>query len=114
MTLFRIFLFALLATVVLYTIPVIMNHGMGLFPIFFNDIMAMAWPGQFNLDFLGFLMLSALWVSWRHHFAPVGLLLGLIALTCGIPFLTTYLLIASFRVNGDVKALLLGEKRAAA
>lgn len=115
MTLFRTFLVALFLAVVLYTIPVVMNHGLGrLFSIFFGDIQAMSWPGQFNLDFFGFLLLSALWVAWRHHFKPVGLLLGLIASVSGIPFLTAYLFIASFKADGDVKVLLLGEQRAAA
>ena len=55
MTLFRIFLGAFLLTLVAYTIIVINNHGMQLFPAFFGAIFAMNWFGQFNLDFLGFL-----------------------------------------------------------
>jgi len=113
MTLFRLFLAALLVAVIAYTIPVVMNHGLGLIPIFFGDIQAMEWPGQFNMDFAGYLLLSALWVSWRHHFKPVGLLLGVIAFFGGIPFLTSYLLIASFKSNGEINALLLGPQRAA-
>jgi hypothetical protein len=57
------------------------------------------------------LALSALWLAWRHNFSPAGLLLGLVGLFGGAFFLSAYLLIVSFRVNGDIKALLLGEAR---
>ena len=109
---FRVLLAAILATVVAYTAVVISNHGMNLLPVFFGDIAKMEWPGQFNLDFLGFLVLSAFWLSWRHHFSTGGLLLGLLGLFGGVPVLCAYLLGASVRANGDVKVLLLGRKRA--
>ena len=72
----------------------------------------MGWPGQFNLDFMGFLTLSALWVSWRHQFSPAGLALGLVAFFGGMPFLSAYLLVHTYRTNGDICALLLGPGRA--
>ena len=105
-----VFLIALTVCILI----VIANHGMGLVPTFFNDMAAMAWPGQFNLDFMGFLILSALWVGWRHEYSLIGWVLTPLALTGGGLFLTIYLLIMSFRVNGDLKALLIGERRAAA
>ncbi len=111
---FRVLLGAIFATVVVYTSVVIANHGMGLFPVFFDDIAKMEWPGQFNMDFSGFLLLSAFWLAWRHHFSPFGLALGLVGLFGGVPVLTTYLLVASFTVNGDASALLLGPSRARA
>lgn len=114
MTAFRVLLVVILVTVVAYTVVVVANHGMGLYPIFFGDIARMEWPGQFNLDFLGFLILSGFWLAWRHHFSPAGLVLGVFGVTGGVPVLTAYLLVASFQVNGDVKALLLGKARAAA
>ena len=76
MTLFRLFLVAVIATVGAYTTVTIANHGMGLYPIFFGDIAEMAWPGQFNLDFLFFLIFSGFWVAWRHEFSVAGLVLG--------------------------------------
>ena len=112
MTAFRAFLFAIFASIVVYTSIVIANNGIGLLPIFFRDIAAMGWPGQFNLDFTGFLALSALWLAWRHHFSPLGLALGVLGFFGGAPVLTGYLLATSFAVDGDVKALLLGSKRA--
>ncbi len=69
---FRIFLVCIFTAIVVYTVVVIANHGMGLFAVFFGDMAKMAWPGQFNLDFMGFLMLSGLWLAWRHHFSPPG------------------------------------------
>ena len=114
MNAFRVLLAAILVTIVAYTIPVIANHGMGLIPIFFGDMLKMGWPGQFNLDFLGFLVLSGFWLAWRHQFTPAGLALGVLGLFGGAPVLTAYLLIASYRVDGDVGALLLGPDRARA
>lgn len=65
MTMFRIFLVILLANIVIYTVPVVANHGLNLLPIFFGDIVKMEWPGQFNLDFFGFLI-------FVRHFGPLG------------------------------------------
>ena len=114
MTLLRIYVAIFLIVLLIYTGIVIASHGMGLVQIFFGDMSAMTWPGQFNLDFMGFLLLSGLWVSWRHNYSPIGLLLTPLAVFGGMGFLCTYLLIESFRVNGDLKALLIGEARAAA
>jgi hypothetical protein len=112
MTIFRLILAAWLAVLTAYTAVVIANHGFGLFEVFFGDILSMGWPGQFNLDFLGFLFLSGLWVSWRHHFSPAGLALGVVALLGGIPFLTIYLLVVSRAPDCDMKMILLGSQRA--
>lgn len=112
MAAFRLLLVAIFAVVVVYTGVVIANHGMNLLPIFFGDIARMEWPGQFNMDFLGFLALSALWLSWRHRFSAGGLLLGLLGFFGGVPVLTAYLFAASMAAHGDVKVLLLGPTRA--
>ncbi|MDJ0787985.1 MAG: hypothetical protein QNK05_14345 [Myxococcota bacterium] len=113
MTGFRILLSVLLAVVVVYTGIVIVNHGMGLIPIFFGAMAEMTWQGQFNLDFMGFLVLSATWLAWRNHFSPAGLALGVGGLFLGIPFLTTYLLIVS-RGTDSFAELFLGKERARA
>lgn len=111
MNAFRVFLAVLLLVLILYSGLVISNHGLGLFPVFFGDIRTMAWPGQFNLDFTFMLMLSALWVGWRHNFSPIGLGLGLLALFGGSLFLATYLLVLSWRAQGDLSRILLGNER---
>ncbi len=112
MTLFRIYLVVMFTTLVVYTLIVGATHGWNLFPLFFADILTMNWAGQFNLDFLGFLSLSGLWVAWRHHFSPAGLGLGIIAFTGGIPFLSAYLIYASLKADGDMKIIMLGADRA--
>jgi hypothetical protein len=108
MTIFQMFLATLWLTLTGYTAVVISNHGLGLLPIFFGDMATMAWPGQFNLDFMFMLLLSALWVSWRHRFSVGGLGLALLALFGGASFLTVYLFVLSLQSKGNVKAILLG------
>lgn len=108
MNAFRALLVLMLVVLAGYTAVVISNHGWGLLPVFFGDMAAMAWPGQFNLDFLFMLTLPATWVAWRHKFSIAGLALGLLALFGGALFLTIYLLIVSRQVHGDPRKLLLG------
>ena len=111
MTAFRILLIAVFAILVGYTGVVIANHGMGLINIFFGDMAAMGWPGQFNLDLMFMLTLSALCVAWRHQFSIAGLLLALLALFGGSLFLSTYLLALSWLTRGDPKKMLMGTRR---
>jgi len=112
MTGFRVLLVAMWAAILGYTAIVVANHGMGLLPVFFGDMAKMAWPGQFNLDFMCMLSLSALWVAWRHHFSGGGLMLAVLALVLGASFLSAYLLVVSLQAKGDVRELLLGTDRA--
>jgi hypothetical protein len=111
-TVFRIFLAIYFAVLAGYTGITVSQHGFNLLPVFFGDMAKMGWPGQFNLDFLGFLALSGLWTAWRHHFRPVGIGLGVLAFFGGMAFLSVYLLIESARTRGDMAALLLGPERA--
>jgi len=108
MSAFRTLLVIIFLAISGYTVVVINNHGIGLLPVFFGDMAEMGWPGQFNLDFMCFLALSALWVSWRHQFSALGLLLGVCAFFGGALFLSIYLFIQSYRVNGNVNLLLMG------
>ena len=112
MTAFRILLVIMIADLLSYTGVVGINHGWNLFPVFFGDMAAMTWAGQFNLDFMGFLTLSGLWLAWRHHFSPGGLALGVLGFFGGMSVLAPYLLFASYKANGDMKVLLLGKGRA--
>jgi hypothetical protein len=113
MTAFRAYLVVVLCGLAGYTLVVGINHGWGLLPIFFSNIAAVGWPGQFNLDFMGFLGLSAIWVAWRHHFSGGGLALAVVAFVGGMMFLAPYLLWASAQARGDAEILLLGKRRAA-
>lgn len=109
---FRLYLATLVVCLGAYTLAVGTNHGWDLLPVFFRDMAAMTWPGQFNADFMTFLSLSGLWIAWRHHFSAGGIVLGLVAFLGGMMVLAPCLLYWSFRTRGDVKALLLGERRA--
>jgi hypothetical protein len=111
-TAFRTLLVAMLIVLAGYTAVVISNHGPGLLAVFFGDMATMGWPGQFNLDFMFMLALSAIWVAWRHDFSVAGVALAALAFLGGALFLTIYLLIVSRQVDGDVRRLLLGSSRA--
>lgn len=111
MAAFRVLLVLMFGTIFLYTIAVVADHGLGLLPVFFGDILQMGWPGQFNLDFLGFLILSAFWTAWRNRFSAGGLGLAVLALFFGAPFLTLYLLYLSVRCNGDAVEMLAGNRK---
>lgn len=113
MNAFRLLLVVIFVAISGYTLVVIGDHGMGLLAVFFGDMMELGWPGQFNLDFLCMLVLSALWVAWRHQFSPAGLALAVVAFFGGALFLSVYLLVESVRVGGDSRALLIGSGRAA-
>ena len=108
---FRTLLLAAWVLLATYTALVIAGHGWGLFGVFLGDLRAMAWPGQFNLDFTILLALSALWVAWRHGVSGAGLLLGLTAFFGGALFLTAYVLVVSLVAKGDAKEMLLGRAR---
>ena len=112
MTLFRLFLIAALGVISVYTAIVIANHGLNLFPAFFGDMAAMGWAGQFNLDFMFMLALSAIWTAWRNGFSPAGLGLAVVAFFGGTPFLAIYLLFLLARTGGDMRRVLLGDARA--
>lgn len=112
MIVLRVVLSLILVAITSYTSVVVWTHGMGLFPVFFGDMSKMAWPGQFNLDFMCMLALSGLWVSWRHRFSGPGIVLGVVAFFGGALFLSAYLLVESFRAKDGMPSLLLGGNRA--
>lgn len=114
MTAFRMLLISMFLALLGYTAVVISQQGLGLVAVFISNLQQLEWSGQFNLDFSFMLMISALWVMWRHQFSGVGVMLGLAALVGGVLFLSTYLFIQSFRLNGKVVPLLIGPQRVAA
>jgi hypothetical protein len=79
MTRLRILLVVMFAAVAVYTVATGAGHGWNLLPVFFGDIGRLAWPGQFDLDVLCLLALSALWAAWRHRFSALGLVLAVVA-----------------------------------
>jgi len=99
MVVLRLALAAYLVLLTAYSAVVIYHHGWNLLPVFFGDIAAMTWPGQFNFDFTGFLLVSAFWTAWRHRFSPLGLALGILAFFGGMMFLSIYLLVESAKAR---------------
>lgn len=91
-----------------YTGQVVAVHGLNLFPDFFGDMAEWAWPGQFNLDFMLMLFLSASWTLWRNGPSLIGLILTLLAFFGGAGFLLPYLTYLGWKHDGDFKAVLLG------
>ncbi|MCM5511054.1 hypothetical protein [Vibrio sp. SCSIO 43169] len=108
---FRVLLATIFIILSAYTVVVTSENGMNLIPIFFHEIIEITWSGQFNIDLMCFLTLSAVWVSWREHFSGRGLCLGALAFFGGALFLSVYLLVESFKANGDIQVLLLGRQR---
>ncbi|MFK7885497.1 MAG: hypothetical protein AB8G16_01420 [Gammaproteobacteria bacterium] len=102
----------ILVVMAVYTSFVVMAHGLNFIPDYIGNIVAMNWPGQFQMDFSGYLLISALWVGWRHKFSGAGLALALGALCGGMLFFAAYLLVISLKEKGDVAALVLGNQRA--
>lgn len=94
-----------------YTLVVISAHGGDLFTPFFGELTAFTWSGQFNFDFSTYLMLSGIWIAWRHQFSLSGILMAIVAAIFGILFFAPYLLVESIQTKGDMKALLLGKVR---
>jgi len=73
MNIFRLFLLIIALSVIGYTLPVIQSEGiLILLPTFFGEMNNLNWQGQFNLDFLTFLLMSAFWTAWRNKFTLKG------------------------------------------
>lgn len=111
MTLFRIFLVFFLALLSVYTVMAGQEFGWNLISVFFAELLAVNWQGQFNLDFAGYLSLFAIWCVWRNEYSPLSWGLAVVGASAGMLFLTIYLLYLSFTTS-DAKTMLIGERRA--
>lgn len=112
MTFLRSLCVALFVILAIYTVVVIFNHGANLVPVFLADLFSGTWTGQFVADFTTYLLLSALWVAWRHHFTPAGIGLAVLAGVGGMLVFSIYLIVAIGAARGDMRVLLLGPARA--
>lgn len=111
MKLLKVLLVFFAVAIAVYTLAVFFRDGVNFVPPFVSAIASVTWQGQFNLDFSFYIILSALWLMWRHEFSPVGY--GLAALSIfGMAFFAPYLLIQCVRARGDVQRLLLGGQAA--
>ena len=93
-----------------YTFIAFQKEGADLFSVFLANIKSLTWTGQFNLDFLCYLMLSGLWIMWRNNFSGKSILVGAFAMILGIVFFAPYLLWLLYKENGDLRRVLVGDK----
>ena len=94
----------------IYTLFAIKNEGIDLISIFVKNILALNWSGQFNLDFLCYLLLSGFWIMWRYNFNSKSIITGFIAMVLGIIFFAPYLLWLIHKENGNLKRVLVGDR----
>ncbi len=92
----------------IYTGYAIKNEGWTLFNVFTNNLTALNWNGQFNLDFSCYLTLSGLWIMWRNRFSISSIVFAFIAMIIGIIAFAPYLFYLLTKEKGDLKKVLLG------
>jgi hypothetical protein len=110
MNIFKLLLLLMGISVLLYTVLAAVNEGPNLFATTIPAMGDFGWQGQFHLDFATYLILSGIWIAWRHRFSAAGIVLGVLAANLGIVFLSVYLLIAINRADGNMSEVLLGEQ----
>lgn len=111
MKLLQILLGLIFVNMFVFTWIAIANDGWNLIPTVIENALAMGWSLQFNIDFASYLVLSALWVMWRHQFSFNGIVLGAVASVAGILFFAPYLMYAIKQSGGDMRTVLLGANR---
>jgi hypothetical protein len=108
MTVLRNVMLVLCAVIYIYTFVVLARDGFWAILVFFEDLVAFNWSGQFNLDFGCYLLLSGLWLAWRSGFSTSGIVRGALASTCGMLYFAPQMLVLILRSKGDLRGLLLG------
>jgi NADH:ubiquinone oxidoreductase subunit 2 (subunit N) len=89
---FSAVLCVLFLAALVYTLVVISREGMNFADPFISSLLSVTWSGQFNLDFLCYLMLSGLYVMWRGRFRASAVLMGALCMVLGILVFAPYLL----------------------
>lgn len=102
---------AMFLGIVFYTVAVGQNDGWDLVTPFLSDLIAVNWSGQFNFDFTCYLILSTAWFLWRNEFAGSSLAMAPLILVGGILVFSAYIFYLTFRVDGRIDVLLIGETR---
>lgn len=108
MAFFRTALIAMLLLIIVLTIAAVAEGGLDLITPFIQPILALTWQGQFNFDFMCYLILSGIWMAWRGGFSRGSIALGLLAPPLGILFFAPYLVHQISKSEGDARRLLLG------
>lgn len=109
MNILKIILIVLLLPIWSYSIYVGVVYGLDIFGLFFGEIQALTWQEQFNLDFMTYLILSALWIAWRNKFSGTGIILAVLASILGMMFFGVFLLVLVVQEKGNLKAVLVGK-----
>jgi hypothetical protein len=108
--LFKVLLIIQAIGLTIYTFLVYSANGADLFSVFIHNIASFNWSGQFNLDFLCYLVLSGLWIMWRSKFNIKSLIIGTSAMILGIVLFAPYLFWLTHKENGDLKRVLIGDR----
>ena len=77
--------------------------------VFFGD-MAHPWRAQFNTDFGWHLLLVAAWLIYRDRILVRGLAWGFLSVMMGGIFTLAFLFVETFRMKGDMRRVILGER----
>ncbi len=105
-------LFLIASTVAIYALTVIawVSQGINWPAVAVGDLRALNWRSQFNFDFIGYLIVFAIWVAWREGATVKGYVFGFLSIVLGGMFSFPYLLHATYASDGDMRALLLGSR----
>lgn len=112
MTALRLFL--LLSTIAIYLLTALatISEGINWPAVAAADIVALNWRTQFDIDFIIYLLIFAIWISWREGFSLKGHTYGFLSVILGGMFSFPYLLYATFSTRGDMAKLVLGKNAA--
>ncbi|TAD99931.1 MAG: hypothetical protein EAZ97_07485 [Bacteroidetes bacterium] len=109
-TALKILLLMQTLAVLIYTFLAVKNEGWDLFQIFINNLLALGWNGQFNLDFSSYLLLSGIWIMWRNQFTISSIVMSIVAMILGFVVFAPYLFYLLVIEKGDLKKVLLGNR----
>lgn len=96
--------------VLVYTFMAFKSGGANLFTVFLDNIYALNWSGQFNLDFLCYLLLSGLWIMWRNQFSTSSIMIGISAMILGIIFFAPYVFWLLYKEKGNLRQVLVSRQ----
>lgn len=105
----RAFLLTAWLITVYLTVAATAEVGIGAGFVWFFDF-SQPWRAMFQADFSIYLILVGAWILYREESPLVGIVCAVLATTLGSIFSMAYLLVATFRANGDMVALLLGHR----
>lgn len=106
-------IFLLTSTVVIYLLTyfAIASQGVNWPMIAIEDIVALNWRSQFDIDFIIHLILLASWISWREGFTTKGHIFGALSIVMGGMFTFPYLIRAIYLAKGNPVEILLGSRQ---